>query len=75
MPPKAVAEIVERLQATAADVGNEVCAPYVLTVSVGEASYPADGEDAETLLSAADQSMYDMKRARHATDTDKDHSL
>jgi diguanylate cyclase (GGDEF)-like protein/putative nucleotidyltransferase with HDIG domain len=75
MPPKAVAEIVERLQATAADVGNEVCAPYMLTVSVGEASYPADGEDAETLLSAADRSMYDMKRARHATDTDKDHSL
>ena len=75
MPPKAVAEIVERLQATAADVGNEVCAPYVLTVSVGEASYPTDGDDAETLLSAADQSMYDMKRTRHATDTDKDHSV
>jgi GGDEF domain-containing protein len=37
-----------------------------LSLSVGQASYPADGEDAETLLSAADHSMYTMKRSRHA---------
>ena len=66
MPPEAVAEMSERLQKTAADVGNEVCAPHVLTLSLGKASYPDDGGDPETLLSAADRSMYNMKRSRHA---------
>ena len=66
MAPEAVAEIVERLQDMTAEVGSEICAPYPLSLSVGQASYPADGEDAETLLSAADHSMYAMKRARHA---------
>jgi diguanylate cyclase (GGDEF)-like protein len=65
MPAEAVAEMSERLQKTAADVGNEICA-HLLTLSLGQASYPADGGDAETLLSAADQSMYKMKRSRSA---------
>jgi diguanylate cyclase (GGDEF)-like protein len=65
MPAEAVAEMSERLQKTAADVGNEVCAHQALSVSVGQASYPADGGDAETLLSVADNSMYKMKRTRH----------
>jgi diguanylate cyclase (GGDEF)-like protein/putative nucleotidyltransferase with HDIG domain len=65
MPAEAVAEMSERLQKTAADVGNEICA-HLLTLSLGQASYPSDGGDAETLLSAADQSMYKMKRSRSA---------
>jgi len=65
MPAEAVAEMSERLQKTAAEVGNEICG-HVLTLSIGQASYPADGGDAETLLSAADQSMYRMKRSRPA---------
>jgi diguanylate cyclase (GGDEF)-like protein len=32
------------------------------TLSIGVAEYPADGEDAETLLSRADQAMYVAKR-------------
>jgi diguanylate cyclase (GGDEF)-like protein/putative nucleotidyltransferase with HDIG domain len=66
MPPEAVREIIERLQDMTAEVGSEICAPYPLSLSVGQASYPADGDDAETLLTAADHSMYTMKRARHA---------
>jgi diguanylate cyclase (GGDEF)-like protein/putative nucleotidyltransferase with HDIG domain len=66
LPPEAVAEISERLQRTASDVGSAVCEHTVLSVSVGKASYPADGGDAETLLSAADHSMYRMKRSRRA---------
>jgi diguanylate cyclase (GGDEF)-like protein/putative nucleotidyltransferase with HDIG domain len=66
MPAEAVGEMSERLQKTAAEVGNEVCGTHVLTLSVGQASYPADGGDAEALLSAADQSMYKMKRSRPA---------
>jgi diguanylate cyclase (GGDEF)-like protein/putative nucleotidyltransferase with HDIG domain len=66
MPAEAVGEMSERLRKAAADVGNEVCGPHVLTLSVGQASYPAEGGDAEALLSAADQSMYKMKRSRPA---------
>jgi diguanylate cyclase (GGDEF)-like protein/putative nucleotidyltransferase with HDIG domain len=66
LPPEAVAEISERLQSMATDVGSAICGQTVLSVSLGKASYPADGEDAETLLSAADQSMYQMKRSRRA---------
>jgi diguanylate cyclase (GGDEF)-like protein/putative nucleotidyltransferase with HDIG domain len=66
MPAEAVAEMSGRLQKTARDVGKEVCAPRALTLSIGQASYPKDGGDAETLLSVADQSMYRMKRSRPA---------
>jgi diguanylate cyclase (GGDEF)-like protein len=65
MPADAIAEMSERLQKAAQDVGNEICAHRVLTLSVGHASYPADGGDAETLLSVADNEMYKMKRSRH----------
>jgi predicted signal transduction protein with EAL and GGDEF domain len=36
----------------------------VLSLSVGKATYPDDGGDAETLLAAADRSLYAMKRSR-----------
>ncbi len=64
LPPEAIAEMSERLHRMAADVGNAFCGPAVLSVSVGTASYPDDGRDAETLLSIADHSMYRMKRSR-----------
>ncbi len=64
LPRGAVEEISERLQRMATDVGTAVCGQTVLSVSLGTSSYPSDGEDAETLLSAADQSMYQMKRSR-----------
>ncbi|MCK8686685.1 sensor domain-containing diguanylate cyclase [Pseudomonas umsongensis] len=43
---------------------------FVLTMpscSIGIACYPADGEDADTLLSHADDDMYRIKRQRSAT--------
>lgn len=64
MPPHVVVEMIERLQKMAAEVGSEVCAPKVLSLSVGKASYPDDGEDSETLLSTADRSLYESKRSR-----------
>jgi GGDEF domain-containing protein len=33
-----------------------------LSASVGEAVYPRDGEDAESLLHRADENMYKVKR-------------
>jgi GGDEF domain-containing protein len=64
MPPEAVAEMSGRLQKTAAVIGGTVDSPHALSVSVGSASYPVDGGDAETLLSAADHSLYRTKRSR-----------
>jgi diguanylate cyclase (GGDEF)-like protein/putative nucleotidyltransferase with HDIG domain len=66
MPPAAFAEISERLQKAAADAARAICPPHELSLSVGKASYPEDGEDAETLLSTADRSMYLTKRSRPA---------
>jgi diguanylate cyclase (GGDEF)-like protein/putative nucleotidyltransferase with HDIG domain len=45
----------------AGDITPEVCA---LSLSVGVATYPEDGEDAEELLAEADRRMYKSKRAR-----------
>jgi diguanylate cyclase (GGDEF)-like protein/putative nucleotidyltransferase with HDIG domain len=64
MPPEAVAEIGERWQKIAADVASAICPAHVLSLSVGKATYPDDGGDAETLLAAADRSLYAMKRSR-----------
>jgi diguanylate cyclase (GGDEF)-like protein/PAS domain S-box-containing protein len=52
-------KIVDRLAAPFQLAGQEVC----VSASVGIASYPADGQDAETLLGAADAAMYRAKQS------------
>ena len=52
-------KIVERLAAPFQIGGHEV----IVTASVGIASYPADGQEAETLLGAADAAMYRAKQS------------
>ena len=42
--------------------GSEVCGEDLLSLSVGRAVYPADGEDAEQLLAEADRRMYIEKQ-------------
>jgi GGDEF domain-containing protein len=37
----------------------------ILSVSIGVAVYPYDGERIETLLRAADVAMYSMKASKH----------
>jgi diguanylate cyclase (GGDEF)-like protein/PAS domain S-box-containing protein len=56
-------KIVERLAAPFQLAGHEV----FVTASVGIASYPADGHDAETLLGAADAAMYRAKQSGRNT--------
>ncbi len=56
-------KIVERLAAPFHLGGHEV----FVTASVGIASYPADGHDAETLLGAADAAMYRAKQSGRNT--------
>ena len=48
----------EQLRAMAQQAGNEVCGEDILSLSVGRALYPEDGNDAEQLLAEADRRMY-----------------
>ncbi len=60
--------IVERVNRAAQEVGERVCSSGLLSVSIGDASYPADGHDAEALLTQADRRMYKAKQTRKAED-------
>jgi len=59
-----VAEIGERWQKIAADVASAICPAHVLSLSVGKATYPDDGGDAETLLRRRTGHSMRMKRSR-----------
>jgi diguanylate cyclase (GGDEF)-like protein/PAS domain S-box-containing protein len=52
-------KVIERIAAPVAVRGQEV----FVTASVGVATFPADGDDAESLLGAADAAMYRAKQA------------
>jgi diguanylate cyclase (GGDEF)-like protein len=52
-------KIIDRLAAPATIQGQEV----VVTASIGIATFPADGDNAETLLGAADAAMYRAKQS------------
>ncbi len=62
-----VTELLERIQKIVAHIGEQMCGDSPLSISVGKAFYPADGEDAEKLLVEADRRMYGVKNSRHAT--------
>jgi diguanylate cyclase (GGDEF)-like protein/PAS domain S-box-containing protein len=58
---------VEQILAVMAEpLGAEFCGIKMPSCSIGVACYPADGEDADTLLSHADGDMYRIKRHRSA---------
>ncbi|HEV3512369.1 MAG TPA: diguanylate cyclase [Candidatus Sulfotelmatobacter sp.] len=48
----------EQMRTLARQAGNEVCGEDLLSLSVGRALYPEDGNDAEQLLTEADRRMY-----------------
>lgn len=63
----AVAEKTEQiLHAMAEPLGDEFGPLSMPSCSIGVACYPADGEEADTLLSHADDHMYRVKRQRSA---------
>jgi diguanylate cyclase (GGDEF)-like protein len=62
---EAAREKAVQLSALAREAGNQVCGEDFLSVSVGIVSFPADGDDAEQLLTEADRRMYSAKKARH----------
>jgi diguanylate cyclase (GGDEF)-like protein len=55
---------VAHLNTVVAEASRKACPESNLSLSVGEAAYPADGENAEHLLATADQRMYRAKQAR-----------
>ena len=52
----------EQMRALARQAGSEVCGEDILSLSVGRAMFPEDGEDAEQLLAEADRRMYMEKQ-------------
>ncbi|NWD17282.1 GGDEF domain-containing protein [Pseudomonas sp. IPO3778] len=65
----AVAGKVEQILAAMAEpLGAECGGLKMPSCSIGVAFYPADGEDADSLLSHADGEMYRVKRQRFATE-------
>ena len=59
-------ERIEELRYIVADAGITSMHDQPLTVSIGCASYPKDGSDAESLLAEADRRMYQEKQDRKA---------
>src|SRR5271165_1055692 len=54
----AASKKAEQMRALARQAGNEVCGEDILSLSVGRALFPDDGNDAEQLLAEADRRMY-----------------
>jgi diguanylate cyclase (GGDEF)-like protein/putative nucleotidyltransferase with HDIG domain len=52
----------DSLRELAKQAGVEVCGEDILSLSVGQAVYPGDGKDAESLLAEADRRMYIEKQ-------------
>ena len=64
----AAATRAERMNESAMEAGVRVCGEPTLSVSVGSAFLPEDGNDAEQLLASADQRMYAQKQQHYRTD-------
>jgi diguanylate cyclase (GGDEF)-like protein/putative nucleotidyltransferase with HDIG domain len=58
LPPDTASRKGEEVRELAHRAGREVCGEDILSLSVGVARYPEDGEDAEELLAEADRRMY-----------------
>ncbi len=56
--------MVRRLEDLAAGVAKTICGEALVSLSVGQSCYPADGENAEQLLAAADRRLYAVKNAQ-----------
>jgi len=63
----------EQMRALARHAGSEICGEEILSLSVGRAVYPDDGNDAEELLAAADRRMYLEKQKQLASKDRRNH--
>src|SRR5579872_6966518 len=65
MAPDAVVSKIDQFKQITVEVGSEVCGERLLSLSVGEVSYPQGANDAEQLLAEADRRMYSNKRQHY----------
>jgi diguanylate cyclase (GGDEF)-like protein/putative nucleotidyltransferase with HDIG domain len=63
---EAATEMAQRVETIIAEVGKLVCGEGLVSVSIGQAFYPADGSNAEHLLAEADRRMYAVKNTHYA---------
>jgi diguanylate cyclase (GGDEF)-like protein/putative nucleotidyltransferase with HDIG domain len=63
---EAAAEMSQRLGKIIAEAGKAVCGEGLVSVSIGQAFYPVDGNNAEQLLAEADRRMYAVKSSHYA---------
>ncbi len=66
MPPALVAERATLLSAMAQKAGRAVCGKDFLSLSLGAAFYPQEGQESEQLLAEADRKMYAAKEHFYA---------
>ena len=66
LPADTAAKKVAQIRALAKQAGFEVCGEEILSLSVGSAVSPDDGNDAEQLLTLADRRMYVEKQKQPA---------
>jgi diguanylate cyclase (GGDEF)-like protein len=64
LPADTIRKKTQTMMELAHMTGREMCSEDILSLSVGQASYPEDGEDAEKLLAEADRRMYMEKQQR-----------
>ena len=65
--PESVDERINRLIHIATEAGELIPGKRMLSMSVGEAFYPIDGNNAEELLATADRRMYKSKQHHKQT--------
>jgi cyclic di-GMP phosphodiesterase Gmr len=65
-PPSDIPSIISHIQSTVEEIGETFCGDRLLSASIGSASMPRDGGDAEQLLGKADRRMYGVKQSHHA---------
>jgi GGDEF domain-containing protein len=63
--------MAQRLQSIIAEVGKVICGECLVSVSIGQAFYPEDGNNAEHLLAEADRRMYASKNSYYASTADR----
>ena len=64
LPESAVETKIRRLSMSIMEEAQEVCPGCQVSISVGQARYPGDGQDTEELLAQADRQMYRSKQRR-----------
>jgi diguanylate cyclase (GGDEF)-like protein/putative nucleotidyltransferase with HDIG domain len=66
MQPEVFAQQADRFPRVVHRAGYDVCGENLLSMSVGMAAFPSDGQDADSLLSEADRRMYEAKNRKKA---------